>query len=122
MEYNSGSRTILGKTTGIEGVYISSLKSNKYESENKKTIDVVFQPNGDSYNAIVDYEIGYDISNLNTSIDTSLNELSTPTSKDESDDSYDIFDIGDNAINNLFIGSITIIGLFMLYRMLQKNK
>jgi hypothetical protein len=110
MEYNSGSKPSLGKSTGIEGVYISSLKSNKYESANNKTIDVVFQPNGDSYNAIVDYEIGYDISNLDHSNDNSMKSAEEPR------------DIFNNTINQFFIGSITVIGLFMVYRMLQKHR
>jgi FlaG/FlaF family flagellin (archaellin) len=119
MEYNSGSKPSLGKSTGIEGVYISSLKSNNYESANNKTIDVVFQPNGDSYNAIVDYEIGYDISNLEHN-DNSMNIASDYES--ETEKTYDIFDIGENRINQFFIGSITVIGLFMLYRMMQKHR
>ena len=117
MEYNSDSKTGLGKSTGIEGVYISSLKSNNYESANNKTMDVVFQPNGDSYNAIVDYEIGYDISNLNMNKDNSMNMPSELNP--ETEETYDIFD---NTINHFFIGSMTILGLFMVYRMLQKNK
>jgi len=109
MEYNSDSKPSLGKSTGIEGVYISSLKSNKYESANNKTIDVVFQPNGDSYNAIVDYEIGYDISNLQHNDNSMKSAEETP-------------DIFNNTINQFFIGSITVIGLFMVYRMLQKHR
>lgn len=116
MEYNSDSKPNLGKSTGIEGVYISSLNSNTYNSENKKSVDVVFQPNGDSYNILVDNDIGYDISNQDTSSNLSSQQERDPEKK------YDMFNIGENSINQFFIGSITVIGLFMLYRILQKNK
>lgn len=113
MEYNSDSKRVLGKSTGIEGVYISSLNSNKYNSTNKKNVDVVFQPNGDSYNAYVDYDIGYDISHIH--IDVKEDPV-------ESEKKPDMFSIGSNTINHFFIGSMTVVGLFVLYRILQKNK
>jgi hypothetical protein len=115
MDYHSVSNTGLEKPTGIDGVYISSLKSNEYNSSNNKSLDVVFQPNGDSYHTLVDDDIGYDISNIP--------RKSSNDNMIESDDksSYDVFHIGDNPINQFFIASVTVVGLFVLYRMLQKK-
>ena len=33
-----------------------------------------------------------------------------------------IFSIGDDYINNFYVGSVTIVGLFILFRLLQKTK
>ena len=33
-----------------------------------------------------------------------------------------IFSIGDDYINNFYIGSVTVVGLFILFRILQKTK
>lgn len=121
MEYNSESNPNLGKSTGIEGVYLSSLKTNKYNSE-KKSSYVVFQPNGDSYNALVDYDIGYDISKSlpNNNLKYSDNEDSKQDV--HSNSKPDRFAMGSHPINHFFIGSVTVIGLLVLYRFLNKNK
>jgi len=128
MEYNSESNENLGKSTGIEGVYLSSLKTNEYNSDKKKPAYVVFQPNGDSYNALADYDIGYDISNTPFSErknrPNANEDCSSETGSDDGSEkkTKNIFHIGPNPINQFFIGSVTVVGLFILYRFLHKNK
>jgi hypothetical protein len=123
MEYNSESKSNLGKSTCVEGVYVSSLKSNTYNSTKQKSGYVVFQPNGDSYNALVEDDIGYDISNIQLSDER---QTDRPDNKSDahtrSNMKRDMFDVGSHPINHFFVGSITVIGLLVLYRFLHKNK
>jgi len=49
----------------------------------------------------------------NESVDTPLETSVSPTK--------DIFSLGNDPIKNFYIGSVTVIGLFILYRMLNRK-
>lgn len=88
-----------------------------YQPSAEKKLDVVFQPDSTTgyysvlaLNSNGGYGIGYDISNDN----------STDISGNEEESEKPIYSIGSNPINGLFIGSVTVLGLFLLYRLLKK--
>jgi len=89
-----------------------------YKPSTQQKIDVVFQPDLSNgyYSALAlnpmgGNGIGYD---LDQDIDISGQEQNG--NKEEKP----IYSIGKNPINGLFIGTVTVLGLFVLYRMLQK--
>jgi hypothetical protein len=46
-----------------------------------------------------------------------------PAPADSSENSKrGIFSIGDSYVNTFYVGSITVVGLFILFRMMQKSK
>ena len=95
----------------VQGVLVSSLISEKYDTNNKNNnINVVFQPNDVFYSSLVEDKNKKEESD--DEIDTSNNELKEK----------DIFVFIKDPINSLFIGSITVVGLFVLFRLLNKNK
>jgi len=93
-----------------------------YEQSNKRTIDVTFQP---------DLSTGYySVISMNTMGGNGIGyDLSNELSNDLSNNNYDIsgqeqekplYSIGSSPINGFFIGSVTVLGLFLLYRLLKK--
>lgn len=99
----------------VQGVLVSSLIGEKYDTNNEKSnINVVFQPNDVFYSSLVEDKEKMEESDIE--IDTSNND-----SKDELKEK-DIFVFIKDPINSLFIGSITVVGLFVLFRLLNKNK
>ena len=95
----------------VQGVLVSSLISEKYDTNNKNNnINVVFQPNDVFYSSLVEDKNKKEESDHE--IDSSNNELKEK----------DIFVFIKDPINSLFIGSITVVGLFVLFRLLNKNK
>ena len=122
MEYSSSVKaSTLGAPTlansQIQGILASSLNSEKYTVENKKT-NVVFEPTGNFFAPLAD----------NNVIDTSNNkddeeeEEEDEEEDDDTDKKKGRFQFINDPINTFFIGSITVVGLFVLFRMLQKNK
>ncbi len=117
MEYSSSVKVpTLGAPTlansQIQGLLASSLNSEKYTVENKKT-NVVFEPTGNFFTPLTD----------NNVIDTSNNkDDEDEDEEDEEEETNDRFQFTKDPINSFFIGSITVVGLFVLFRMLQKNK
>ena len=96
----------------VQGVLVSSLISEKYDANNEKSnINVVFQPNDVFYSSLVEDKNKKEESD-DEIIDSSNNELKEK----------DIFVFIKDPINSLFIGSITVVGLFVLFRLLNKNK
>ena len=83
---------------------------NSFKSVSKVTFPTVITSDIDyynKYNVLVEGE----------------NEETEEESDDESDDeSIDINEIFKRDINMLFIGTLSIIGLFMFYRMIQKSR
>jgi len=111
MEYSDIKSTSLGNSQ-IQGVLASSLNGQKYTIDNKKNgTNVVFQPSGSFFSTLAHDNSGYEF------IDTSNNEESD---NDENDDKNGRFNFINDPINTFFIGSITVVGLFILFRMLQK--
>jgi hypothetical protein len=106
MEYSNN----LG-SSNVQGVLVSSLNSKIYNSNDNK-INVEFQPNGSFYSSLAD-----DNNNNNNK-----NDLLDSSNNEESNNKNDIFGYVNNPINTFFIGSITVVGLFVLFRLLQKNK
>ena len=115
MEYSSSVKAPTLANSQIQGILASSLNSEKYTVENKKT-NVVFEPTGNFFAPLADNN-GY------ANYDTSNND---DEDEDEEDDDTDKkkgrFQFINDPINTFFIGSITVVGLFVLFRMLQKNK
>ena len=95
----------------VQGVLVSSLMSEKYDTNKENNnMNVVFQPNDVFYSSLIEDESKNEESDIE--IDTSNNELKEK----------DIFVFIKDPINSLFIGSITVVGLFVLFRLLNKNK
>jgi hypothetical protein len=91
-----------------------------YQPSTQQKMDVVFQPDLSSgyYSALAlnpmgGNGIGYD---LEHDIDISGEK----ENKNEMKEEKPIYSVGKNPINGLFIGTVTVLGLFVLYRMLQK--
>jgi hypothetical protein len=120
MEYstiNSSNSINLGNSQH-QGVLLSSLNSNSY-TNNKPTTSVVFKPEGNFLAPLVDDNNGYSFTEL------SNNQVNNEDSdgNDDSDDEDDSkFNFLNDPINTFFIGSITVVGLFVLFRLLQKNR
>ena len=95
----------------VQGVLVSSLMSEKYDTNKENNnMNVVFQPNDVFYSSLIEDESKNEESDIE--IDTSNNELKEK----------DIFVFIKDPINSFFIGSITVVGLFVLFRLLNKNK
>lgn len=114
MEYSSSVKASTLANSQIQGILASSLNSEKYTVENKKT-NVVFEPTGNFFTPLTDNDV----------IDTSNNKDDEEEEEEEDDDDKKKkgrFQFTKDPINSFFIGSITVVGLFVLFRMLQKNK
>ena len=96
----------------VDGVLSSTLLSEKYVSNSEKNnTNVVFQPNNMFYSSLVE-----DKGKIDDETDTSNND---PISESKE---KDIFAFMKDPINGFFVGSITIVGLLVLFRLLNKNK
>lgn len=102
------------------GIYSS------YQPTAQKKIDVVFQPDLSSgYYSVLsmnnngENNIGYDLSN-DDSNSYSSNENNDISGNDEEQSEKPIYSFGSNPVNGIFIGSVTVLGLFLLYRLLKK--
>lgn len=99
----------------VQGVLASSLISEKYNSNNEKSnINVVFQPNDVFYSSLVEDKNKHEESN--NEMDSSNNDPNIELKE------KDIFVFMKDPINSFFVGSITVVGLFVLFRLLNKNK
>ena len=119
MEYSSQSST-LGNSQ-IQGVLVSSLNGEKYNVEKKET-KVVFEPTGHFFKPLA---VNSDFGFIDTSNNDDNEEYVKDEDKNENDDKEETdnrFQFVKDPINSFFIGSITVVGLFVLYRLLQKNK
>lgn len=123
MEYSMNKTNHL-ENSKIQGVLASSLCGEKYITDDKKkNINVVFQPNGSFFSLFMDTkenklndDYGFvDISDNNDN-NNELIELSGDDNKNGK------FNFMKDPINSFFVGSITVVGLFVLFRFLQKNK
>jgi hypothetical protein len=101
------------------GIYSS------YQPIAQKKIDVVFQPDLSSgYYSVLsmnnngENDIGYHLSNDESS--DSSNENNDISGNDEEKSEKPIYLFGSNPVNGIFIGSVTVLGLFLLYRLLKK--
>lgn len=112
MEYSSVQSSSLGGFQ-LQGALASSLNGEKYTGEKKET-GVVFEPNGHFFSPLADNnDYGF--------VDTSNNNEKEETDEEkEEEDTH--FKFVKDPINSFFIGSITVVGLFVLYRLLQNNK
>ena len=121
MEYSSLQSSSLGGSQ-IQGTLASSLNSEKYTVEKKET-GVVFKPNGHFFSPLADNnDYGFvDTSNNNESEETD-DEEETDEEKEETEEEDTRFKFTKDPINSFFIGSITVVGLFVLYRLLQNKK
>lgn len=96
-----------------------------YKPSINHKIDVVFTPV--SFNGDLDYVAAVEDSYFNSDIlEAEYSEpLITPViavvGKKQTSETPNIFSVGDDNINNLFIGSITVVGLFVLFSLLQKH-
>jgi hypothetical protein len=111
MEYSYSDS--LGKSQ-IQGVLASSLIGEKYTLDKNRTgTNVVFQPSGSFFSTLA-------------IVDTSDNtETHSDTNDDEEKDDENKggrFNFINDPINSFFIGSVTVVGLFVLFRLLQKTK
>lgn len=107
----------------------NNLYHTQYNPESYKKVDVVFQPmnqiKATSYIALIEEEEVVHIdANLLPSSDIELPvgvispEVSTD---DDSSKKSNTFSVGDDVVNNFFVGSITVVGLFILFSFLQKH-
>jgi hypothetical protein len=114
------------ETPKLEGFLASSLNTEKYKSDNSKNnIDVVFQPTGSFFSLLMDTKTKktendyglFDISSENT-------QLLALSSDDDDEDKTkkDVFKFMKDPVNSFFIGSITVVGLYVLFKLLNKNK
>jgi len=107
MEYSSSDS--LGKSQ-IQGVLASSLIGEKYSLDKNRTgTNVVFQPSGSFFSTLA-------------MVDTSDNTDTHSETDDDDDEKNGRFNFINDPINSFFIGSITVVGLFVLFRLLQKTK
>ena len=110
-----------------------------YKPTNVMKMGVSFKPvqqqNGNStYVALVDddNDVGLPIDNDCTIEDTEFSKLykkgeiyatPTPSDDDENDENdKNIFSLGQDPIKTFYIGSITVVGLYILFRILSKTK
>ena len=91
----------------------------------QKKIDVVFQPDlSNGYYSVLSMnnnggdDIGYHLSN-DESTDSSNEDNDISGNKEEQSEKP-IYSFGSNPVNGIFIGSVTVLGLFLLYRLLKK--
>jgi len=99
----------------VDANYLGNYTSYKPESVNSTKVE--FQPDLSTgyYSAIA--------SNPNIVTDESNREdISENRLSDRSSNETPIFSIGKNPVNGIFIGSVTVLGLFILYRLLHKTK
>ena len=83
---------------------------NSFKSVSKVTFPTVITSDNDKYNVLVDEK-------------NETEEEEEEEEEEESDDeSIDINEIFKQDINMLFIGTLSIIGLFVFYRMIQKSR
>lgn len=110
-----------------------------YKSSITETMNISFnpieQPNGNkTLVALIDQDenIGLPIESECTVADTEFSKLykkgeiyatPTPDTDDEDDRKYNnIFSLGNDPINVFYIGSVTVVGLYILFRILSKTK
>ena len=117
--------------TAVDYSHLGKSISSNYTSLNKPLTDVSIIPikntNGfANYITILDSEeeaVVPDYMHMDE-VDNANQLLSMETHPDPDDDkkNRNIFSIGDNYINTFYVGSVTIVGLFILFRMMQKSK
>ena len=101
---------------------IGSILGNysNYKPSTEKKIDVVFQPDG--YYSVLALNsnggdgIGYELSNDDS---TDISNIPNDMAEEEQSEKP-IYSFGSNPINGFFLGSVTVLGLFLLYRLLKK--
>jgi hypothetical protein len=106
----------------LEGFLASCLNAQKYTSDSSKNnINVVFQPSGSFFSLLMDKKTNdyglFDISSENSD----LIALSSDDD-DENKPRKDVFKFMKDPINSFFVGSITVVGLYILFKLLNKNK
>jgi hypothetical protein len=123
MEYSNNQSNNLGNSK-IQGILTSSLYGEKYTTDTKKNnVNVVFQPNGSFFSLFMDTKNnesnnGYGLIDISDSNNNEMVELS----EDDSNNKNGKFNFIKDPMNSFFVGSITVVGLFVLFRLLQKNK
>jgi len=95
-----------------------------FQPSAKTKLDVVFQPDSSNgyysvlaLNTMGGDGIGYDLSD-----EQDMSGQTQESGQEQNDKKQEkpIYSIGSNPMNGLFIGSVTVLGLFVLYRLLQK--
>ena len=121
MEYSSlDNKSINLGNSQIQGILASKLNSEKYTIDSKKdNTNVIFQPSGSFFSPLV-----HDEKNDYGFFDSSNNDHDNDDDNDDDDNKMinGTFNFINDPINSFFIGSITVVGLFVLFRLLQKNK
>ena len=123
MEYSMDKSNHL-ENSKIQGVLASSLCGEKYIKDDKKNnINVVFQPNGSFFSLLMDTKenkLNDDYGFIDISDNNESDEM-VELSQDD-DNKNGKFNFMKDPVNSFFVGSITVVGLFVLFRFLQKNK
>jgi hypothetical protein len=101
---------------------------SEYKTNTVKTNNIAFKPDISSgfYSAFA-IPSKNKVSDVSDSELSLINEDSDSESESESETGIEskekpFYSVGNNPINNIFIGSVTVLGLFLLYRLLQKGK
>jgi hypothetical protein len=99
---------------------------SEYKTNTVKTNNIAFKPDKSTgfYSAYaIPPPSKNKVSDFSNSEVSLLNEDSDSESETGSETKEKPFySVGNNPINNIFIGSVTVLGLFLLYRLLQKGK
>jgi hypothetical protein len=105
-----------------------------FRSKMEVSFRPIQQPNGNkTLVAFVDdgEDIGLSIDSEHTVADTEFSKLykqgeiyatPTPDANDEDEDEKNIFSLGNDPVNVFYIGSVTVVGLYILFRILSKTK
>jgi hypothetical protein len=103
------------------GSYYSEYKNNTVKSNN-----IAFKPDKSTgfFSAFSIPSKTTDFSNSAVPLidEESDSESDSESKTDKKSKEKPIYSVGSSPINNIFIGSVTVLGLFLLYRLLQKGK
>ena len=92
---------------------------SSYVSKNKTSTDVEFRPDlSKGYFSAVALNPKHKTSDSDSGSDSDSDYRDISGSKKEKP----IYSIGTSPVNQFFIGSVTVLGLFVLYRLLHKTK
>ena len=98
-----------------------------YKNSNQNKMDVVFKPDtSNNFLSILSLKmggdgIGYNLNNSDSDSDCG-SQTDISGKEQEKKEEKSIYSIGKSPVNGFFIGSVTVLGLFLLFRLLQKTK
>ena len=98
--------------------YQSALGSHYVENTKPSYMNVSFKPsNQEGYNTLIEEANDEEENEINV-----VNHDHFVSSSVFGDAKYSDYSTGDNLIHQFYIGSITVVGLFILFRIMQKTK